>query len=585
MEVGEEIDAIEHRTAQPATMARRLGFAARAAIYLTGEAARARVAGSDEHEARRVQRRVACSRDRDAAILERLVVKHATMPRMATNTMDIYARVSKVGAREGDAYRSPDIQLDECRRWAAREGIHVGVEAVDENVKGSRAVKDRRLEDLLKRAEQGASGGVIVYKSDRFARDALQTLLSVKRLSDAGARMVGVADGVDSDKSKLTMIMMAALAEHQLDGIRSGFEASVTRAVADGIHVAGKAPVGYLRRDQVEPMYDGRGRLVRDGRLVVDPPAAEAVRGAFALRAEGASLGDVAAHMRQALGRSYGKNASAKMLGNEVYLGHAKGPGGAIKRGAHDPIVDAALFAAAQRKGTSYVHDGSMASQSRLPGLVVCAGCGYRMQVGRSRSGSDAAYRCAGRHAKKTCPAPASALVRLVDDLVLTEYASRVTGLIEDRESGRIDDAEFARLLGGPSETAWLAAKDTLAKAEAAYDAWIDDLDAENRLGLDRYRRGRELRREAVEDAQRRLYELPDPEIPAGTPTVTLGGQTYPYVPLGDDVVWDRRALARTVERVMVTKADPARGKWQPIAERVVVAWADGSKVVKMPRR
>jgi DNA invertase Pin-like site-specific DNA recombinase len=497
---------------------------------------------------------------------------------MTNPTMDIYARVSKVGAREGDAYRSPDIQLDECRRWAAREGIRVGKEVVDQNVKGSKAVKDRGLEALLKRAEQGASAGVIVYKSDRFARDALQTLLSVKRLSDAGARLVGVADGVDSDKSKLTMTMMAALAEHQLDGIRSGFEASVARAVADGIHVAGKAPVGYLRCDQVEPTYDPRGRLVRDGRLVIDPPAADAVRKAFALRAEGASLGDVAAHMRDTLDRSFGKNAAAKMLGNEVYLGHAKGPGGAIKRGAHEPVVEAPLFAAAQRKGTSYVHDGSAASQSRLPGRVFCAGCGYRMQVGSSRAGGNAAqYRCAARHAKTTCPAPASALVRFVDDLVLSEHASRVEHLILERDGGVIDDAEFDRLLGGPNETAWLAAKEELAKAEAAYDAWIDDLDAENRLGLDRYRRGRELRREAVEDAQRQLYDLPDPEIPDDTPIVKLNGSTYPYVPLGEDAAWDRRTLARTVARVTVTKSDPKRGRWQPISERVEVTWAGAS--------
>ena len=512
--------------------------------------------------------------DRHAPVLQRVVVKQAMITSMTTTTMDIYARVSKVGAREGEAYRSPSIQLDECRRWAAREGIHIGVEAVDENVKGSKAVKDRKLEELLKRAEKGASGGVIVYKSDRFARDALQTLLAVKRLHDAGARLVGVADGVDSEKSKLQMTMMAALAEHQLDGIRAGFDASVTRAVADGIHVAGKAPVGYLRRDQAEPTHDARGRLVRDGRLVVDEPAAEAVRQAFALRAEGASLGDVAAHMRQTLDRSFGKNAAAKMLGNEVYLGHAKGPGGAIKRGAHEPVVDAALFAAAQRKGTSYVHDGSAASQARLPGLVVCAGCGYRMQVGKSRSGADAAqYRCAGRHAKKTCPAPAGALVRLVDELVLSEHASRVANLIEDHEAGRIDDAEFGRLLGGPSESAWLAAKDALARAEAAYDGWIDDLDAEDRLGLDRYRRGRELRREAVEDAQRQLYALPDPEIPADTPLVVLGGKPYPAVALGEDIAWDRRALARTVEHITVAKCDPAHGRWQDIAERVTVAW------------
>ena len=59
LEVGEQVDAVEQRSAQAAAVARQLRFAAAAAFAVAGIAARARVGGGDEHEAGGVDRRVA----------------------------------------------------------------------------------------------------------------------------------------------------------------------------------------------------------------------------------------------------------------------------------------------------------------------------------------------------------------------------------------------------------------------------------------------------------------------------------------------------------------------------------------------
>jgi site-specific DNA recombinase len=74
------------------------------------------------------------------------------------------------------------------------------VRVVDENVSGGRAVADRDLEKLIERAEAGLSDGVIVYRTNRFGRDHVENLVAVKRLKEAGARLVGTNDGVDSDQ-------------------------------------------------------------------------------------------------------------------------------------------------------------------------------------------------------------------------------------------------------------------------------------------------------------------------------------------------------------------------------------------------
>jgi site-specific DNA recombinase len=156
-------------------------------------------------------------------------------------TMDGYIRVSRRGEREGEEYRSPEIQREEIEKWAKRNNVEIGrIPPPDENVSGAKAIKDRALETLIQRVEDGVSDGIIVYKTSRFARNQLETLLAAKRLKDAGARLVGVADGVDTDQpsGKLVLSLFASMAENEYDELTKGWKASVDRAVGEGKHVA-----------------------------------------------------------------------------------------------------------------------------------------------------------------------------------------------------------------------------------------------------------------------------------------------------------------------------------------------------------
>jgi DNA invertase Pin-like site-specific DNA recombinase len=53
------------------------------------------------------------------------------------------------------------------------------------------------FQQALLRCEKGQTGGVVVAKLDRFARSAVDAIESIKRLNDAGARLVSVEDGFD----------------------------------------------------------------------------------------------------------------------------------------------------------------------------------------------------------------------------------------------------------------------------------------------------------------------------------------------------------------------------------------------------
>src|SRR4051794_11136743 len=174
--------------------------------------------------------------------------------------MDAYVRVSRVGERSGDEYKSPAIQEQAIRQWAKLNDVEIGKVLPDEDVSGAKAVKDRKLEQLIRRAEEGQTRGVVVYRIDRFGRDVIETLTATKRLTAVGARLVSVADGFDSSQpsSKLVLTIMSGLAEQYLDGIRDGWARSTAAAVSEGKHVASKAPLGYLRQDQATPTYDDK---------------------------------------------------------------------------------------------------------------------------------------------------------------------------------------------------------------------------------------------------------------------------------------------------------------------------------------
>jgi hypothetical protein len=68
------------------------------------------------------------------------------------------------------------------------------------------------------------------------------------------------------------------------------------------------------------------------------------------------------------------------------------------------------------------------------------------------------------------------------------------------------------------------------------------------------------------------LEDMDEPDIGDG-PVVHIDGKPVVCEPLGLDKDADRRHLRRHIASVTLAKADPSRRRWQPIAERVSIAW------------
>ena len=107
---------------------------------------------------------------------------------------------------------------------------------ISETVTGSQAAMQRpEFSKLLDRLEAGDV--LVVTKLDRLGRSALDVRLTVDALSKLGVRVHCLAlGGVDltSPAGKMTMQVLAAVAEFELDLIRERTHAGLARARAEG---------------------------------------------------------------------------------------------------------------------------------------------------------------------------------------------------------------------------------------------------------------------------------------------------------------------------------------------------------------
>lgn len=347
-----------------------------------------------------------------------------------------YVRVSDFDSGAG---HSPEWQERVIRDTAKFKGDRVVFPVKpDLNVSGAVAADARALGQLLEAVERGEYAGIYVWNTKRFGRDSADVLVNAKRMRDCGAVIVGCEDGVDTRQSggKMLLGFMAVLAEDELDRISAVWVRARSSAVKRG--VVTKAPVGYTKREDgtIEPNED-----------------APHVREVFRRRARGDSWTSLAAYLDAAgvkpgRGEKWARTSVSKMLRSRTYLGEVRS-GEFVNPQAHEAIVSEDEWLAAQRSGTVREKTGKLSSKVLLSGLLRCAGCGNKMQVGRQWSNGKgterATYYCRYGYNGR-CESPVTirsdALDRDVEERLLDYFES--PGPIRDavRASGRKRRAE-----------------------------------------------------------------------------------------------------------------------------------------------
>lgn len=423
-----------------------------------------------------------------------------------------YIRVSRVGGRTGEGYISPDEQREGIDAYAKQLNAHVPDDAWFKDEDYSGGSFDRPAwEDLIARIESGELEGVIVWRIDRFARNLSDGAAQVKRIVDELGGLFGSAqERMDptTDTGRYMLQLFLNNAELQLNMFKTSWRGVKERAIARGAHI-GPTPLGYSR---VPKGQSGSGTLLPD------PAWSPLIVRLFNQAADqGEGNGTLATWANSNLPRPDGKRWTSTTVGhvlaNRVYRGevsqHARIAGSAdlLNADAHEALVDERTWKEAQRGPATKRTTASRVNL--LAGLIRCAGCRYRMVGGPGgKKGSLRVYRCTGNHGGGKCQASAVVKAELVEEWTVAQvqqqWQTRLT-LAAHKASAGSDSEEAAnaleaareeleifaadhtarKLLGDGYHAALEARVNVVAEAEAAYEAFAQDREAQELVQLD----------------------------------------------------------------------------------------------------
>ena len=295
-----------------------------------------------------------------------------------------YVRVSRVGARGGESFISPDVQRESIEAKARERGLEIVEWQTDLDASGGRFEREG-FQRALEAVEAGVVDAVVVARLTRFARSVLDTHRALERIERAGGRLVACDLDVDvsTPAGRMMRNILATLAEFELDVAREQWETAKARAVDRGVKIASRAPFGYR--------FDAGHRL--------EPVAGERelVVELFERRADGASWGELLELFEARTGRVSYKQTLKHMIGNRAYTGVVTYSDHLVNESAHEPLVGLELFESAQ--ATSAAWKASSPRQGRgvkslLGGVAKCGTCGGGLSRSSGGGGRPAIYRC-----------------------------------------------------------------------------------------------------------------------------------------------------------------------------------------------
>jgi len=475
-------------------------------------------------------------------------------------TADGYIRVSRRAGREGGSFISPEVQRQKIAGWAKLHDIEI-VQWWEELDQSGAKLERPLFQQAVERCERGETGGIVVARLDRFARSAVDALESIKRLNQAGARLVSVEDNFDGSTpmGRFAIGILTLIAELELERIKENWTTAVRSAVERGIHISARVPVGYQRNPQTK-------------QLELHERAAAAVAEVFRRRALGASWTELADYLKQnevypASGnRHWSKVGVAALVRNRVYLGQARS-GSVVKEQAHPAIVTRAEFDAAQsvKKSLLKARDGSVAEQALLGGLARCAGCGHTLKItGNTRKGTGVrypVYYCTGRYASGPCPARTSETAAKLDQYVEQQVLAALQA-----DGGPVAQAVVA---SAQLEDAIRA----VAAAEHELELFVNNPTLLTTLGERRFTEGVLVRQQALDEAHAQVArvraeasfaeQLADADLLQNWPTLTVQEK--------------RRLMHGLLERVNVSRAAGSGKQRQPIGQRTQIILRGGA--------
>lgn len=290
-------------------------------------------------------------------------------------------RVSEVGKRGGETFRSPVDQRNAIAQACARDGLKL-VDVFEEfDVSGGAPLARRPgLGRAVELVESGDIGVIVVAYFDRLVRSLAVQAELLERVEAAGGKVLAVDVGeisADTASRWLSSTMLGMVSEYHRRVTAERTREAKRNAVAQGIPPFPNIPVGYRQRS--------------DKRLERDPKTARYVSKAFEKRSNGATIKEVRAYLGER-GITLSWHGVQAMLANRIYLGELRF-GDMVNTESHEAIVDEVTWQRVQRMRSSR---GRRPKSDRLLArldVLRCGTCGARMVIGMSQN-KYPFYRC-----------------------------------------------------------------------------------------------------------------------------------------------------------------------------------------------
>lgn len=225
-------------------------------------------------------------------------------------TAAIYARYS-AGPRQTD--QSIEGQLRVCRAYCEQKGLQVVGEYCDRHISGKTDARPE-FQRLIADAKKGRFDAVVVYKTDRFARNKYDSAIYKRELKKAGVKICYAAESIpDGPEGIILESLMEGLAEYYSaelsQKIKRGMHENALKAKSTGAGL----PLGF----KVDP----ETKLFQE-----DPDGAQAIRKIFDMYIAGESKAAICEYLnalglRTAQKRPFNKSSVNRIVTNRKYLG------------------------------------------------------------------------------------------------------------------------------------------------------------------------------------------------------------------------------------------------------------------------
>lgn len=371
-------------------------------------------------------------------------------------------RLAFYGRFSSDNQRETSIadQLRIVQRWAHQHGHRITSEFSDEATSGASLKLLLGLQRALDAAtaEPRPFDAIVVDQLSRLSRDIGDTDAIIKRLRFIGISVIAVADNINTadDTTKISVTVKSLVNELYLDDLRKatkrGLDGQFLKGYATGGRTYGfiSEPVHSLGTSEAEGSH-GRSEPV-GYRIKVNPAEATVLRRIFQDFRDGNGEKAIAKKLNaERNGRLWRPNTVFLMLQNQKYIGHfifnrrewVKNPSTGrrayrwrppeqweVRQSEELRIIDDDLWAAVQhrlRTRRRLFANGRSRTTHLLSGLLFCETCGACLSV-VSRNH----YGCRSHAESGICPNPIRIHRISLEQVVLSELASRLTCFVND---------------------------------------------------------------------------------------------------------------------------------------------------------